>query len=243
MKPYSIIITTLVLAGGLMFQSCRKGSMWGIKGEGNNMTETRFLSGFSALDLSIDANISYTQDSVYRLEITGQKNILSVMETKVEGDELVIDFKRNVWSYNTVNIVVHSPNMDRMTLSGSGNIHVENTLSGNSLELHISGSGDISVPTVSLQSLTAKISGSGNIRINQGSCISETMRVSGAGSINTEFVTAETGDVKISGSGNVTINASKALYVDISGSGDVKYRGQPKISTNISGSGELISLD
>ena len=217
--------------------------MWGIKGEGNNMTESRQLSGFSALDLSVDANVSYTQDSVYRLEITAQQNILAVMDTKVEAGELVIGFKRNVWNYNTVNIIIHSPDMNRIKLSGSGNIQVENTLSANSLELDVSGSGNISVPTASLQSLTARISGSGNIRMNKGSCISETIRVSGAGSINTEFVNSENADVKISGSGNVTLSASKTLNVEISGSGDVKYRGQPKISTSISGSGNLIALD
>lgn len=243
MKLHSIIITTVALGGSLLFQSCRKGSMWGIKGEGESVTESRQISGFNALDLSIDANVSYTQDSVYRLEITGQKNILSVMDVKVEGGELIIDFKRNVWNYNTLGIIIHSPGMNRMIMSGSGNINVENTIQGNSLELHVSGSGDISIPTVSVQSLTARISGSGNIKIGQGSCVSETMNVSGAGNINTEFVAAEQGDIKISGSGNATINASKTLYVDISGSGNVKYRGQPKITTKMSGSGELIALD
>ncbi len=227
----------------LTLASCRKGSMWGVRGEGDNITENRTVSGISAINLSVDANITYVQDSVYSLEVSGQKNILAILDTRVEGGELRLDFKRNVWDHNRLNLIVHSPQMNKINISGSGNVEVSNRINGSHLDLQISGSGNITVPTVSLQSIDVKMSGSGSINVRSGVCSSEYFSISGSGEMNCEFVNATNATAKISGSGNIVLSASGTLNVDISGSGSVKYRGSPAVTSNISGSGKLIHLN
>jgi len=227
----------------LAFASCRKGSMWGIKGQGNNIAEVRDINGFSGINSSIDADISYINDSVYKVEVIAQKNILLVLETKIEGGDLCIDFKRNVCEHNKVSLIVHSPTLKRIKINGSGNMNVQNALTTSDLELKVSGSGNISVPTVSVQNLTARVSGSGWIKVNSGNVSNEHFSVSGSGSIKAEFVLGKTAEANISGSGDVYLSTSDRLSVNISGSGNVKYHGTPKIDLQISGSGKVINLD
>ncbi len=233
----------IIILAAIFSQSCHKGGMWGIRGKGVSETETRYVTGFNAIDLSIDGHVEYVQDSVYLLTVTGQENIRAILETKVEGGVLKLGYKRNVWSYNELHFVIHSPEMVKITMSGSGYVNVKNHINGTHLALNISGSGNITVPTVSLQNLTSKISGSGNIQVNGGSCTNQDINISGSGDINSEWVNTINGVTKVSGSGHIIINASQKLDVNISGSGNVKYKGNPTISKHISGSGRLIRID
>ncbi len=241
MKPLQFI--AIVILSGLLSVSCRKGSMWGIRGEGSNVVETRYAKDFNAINLSIDADISYAQDSLYKLEVIGQRNILVVLETKVEGNNLTVDFKRNVWDHNKIKLVIHSPNLNKVYINGSGNVDITSPITGASLELKIGGSGNISVPSVSVQNMSAKISGTGDIRINGGTCINEYLNVSGNGNITSDFLVAKHGDAKITGSGDISIHSTESLSVKISGNGNVKYKGAPTIYSDIDGNGKLIHID
>lgn len=233
----------LFITAGILLQSCEKGSMWGIRGEGENISEKRNVSGFNSLNLGLDANITYVQDSVYSVEVSGQKNILAVLNVKVEGGELKMDFKRNIWKHNTLGVVIHSPDLSRITLSGDGNINIKDKFVTSHLYLTLSGNGNITIPTLTVQSLHVALSGFGNVRIEEGACKSEDINVSGAGEIYTEFFVADNTTVNISGGTIVTVNTTSMLDVKISGNGEVRYRGNPVITSNISGSGNLLHID
>lgn len=234
----SLIIFTAILS-----QSCRKGSMWGIEGKGSSETQSRYVDKFNAIDLSIDADIEYIQDSTYQVTVSGQNNILAVLETKVEGGELQLNFRRNVWNHGALHFVIHSPEMVSMKISGSGDITVKNYLKGNNVALKISGSGNMYIPYVNIQNLDAKISGSGKVYVNSGTCTNQDLTISGSGTLDTKDVAGLTGIVKLSGSGDIAINAANTLNVSISGSGSVKYRGKPALTTSISGSGTLTHIE
>jgi hypothetical protein len=242
-KMRIINLAAVVIFLTIFSLSCTKRGTWGIKGQGSDLTELRSVTGFSGIKLCCDANIVYIVDSVYRVEVTGQKNVLAVLETSLQGSDLNIDFKRNVWSHNTINIVIHSPSINKMNVSGSGKISSQSTLNASAIELVISGSGNISIQTVSVQSLTSRLSGSGSIRINEGTTSNENFSIRGSGSIQTEFVKASTSLLNISGSGNMYVHVSDKINIDISGSGSVYYRGKPSINFNGSGSGKVIGLD
>src|SRR5688572_8136398 len=98
MKSIQVLLVAAVAT--VFLSSCYKRNGWGIRGKGETIKEVRDISGFSRIRLTADADVSYTQDSVYRVEVSAQSNILSITETRVEGDELVLGFKRNVWEHN-----------------------------------------------------------------------------------------------------------------------------------------------
>ena len=240
-KSFKLILCVSLI--GALTQSCNKGGPWGIRGTGTNVTETKDITGFDKLDLSIDADIFYTQDSIYKVEISAQQNILAVLKTEVNRSTLSFDYRRNVWDHNKVKITIHSPNLNELNISGSGDITVQNSLTAQTLDLNISGSGNVYLPSLTAQTLKATISGNGDVKISGGSLTSESFHVSGSGTIDAENIQTESCTLKVSGSGDITVNVTESLDVHISGSGDVRYRGKPSVTSDISGSGRLIHLD
>lgn len=225
----------------LLLPSCRKGFI-GITGKGNVTEENRSISGYQNIDLRCDATIEYIQDSVFSMVVSAQSNILDVINTTVEGETLVVDFRKNVWKHKPIHLVIHSPGLQSLLLSGSGNMNVNNNLTGNTLSLRISGSGNIRVASLNVQQLNANISGSGNISMSGGTASNENFTLSGSGNINAQEVSAVTNTSKISGSGDISVQASEALQLSISGSGNIRYKGTPVINSTISGSGKIIHI-
>jgi len=236
------IISTLTLVS-LFTSSCYKRRGWtAIQGRGDVVTEKRYLKNADRIQLSIDANVEYKQDSAYFLEVTAQPNILSVVRTDVHGTTLKISYSQEVWQHKQVTVVVHTPNMKGMNISGSGNISSDFEIKTSLLDLGIGGSGNISLGKVEAATLSAKISGSGNITLRDGSCDNQVMSISGSGNIRSAGCVTDSNNSTISGSGNIDINVIESLDVKISGSGDIRYRGIPAVSVDISGSGKLIHV-
>jgi hypothetical protein len=222
--------------------SCKKHLFNSIKGKGATVTETRDLSGFNKISLDIDADIYYTQDSVYYVEISAQQNVLNVITTEISSGELEIDSRKWIRKHNGIKIIVHSPNLYALDISGSGNIESAAVISTTTLELNISGSGNISLAAVNSAELEAKISGSGNISASGGAVTNQKATISGSGNIEMTGLSANHSDAKISGSGNISVWAIDQLKATISGSGDIRYTGNPAVNTTISGSGSVIHI-
>jgi hypothetical protein len=240
MKTVKLLIFVSILS--FVSQSCRKGGPWGIKGKGSNVTKEINVSDFDKIHVSIDADVYYTQDSIFKIEVTAQENILAVLETKVSNKSLKFDYRRNVWDHNQVKITVHAPTMNELSISGSGDITVQNPLTTKSLELSITGSGNINVPSLTATNLKAAISGNGDVVISGGKVSIQDLNISGFGKIDAEDLVAQISTAKISGSGDITIQVVESLKVTISGSGNISYRGNPSVDKNISGSGRLIQI-
>lgn len=232
----SVII--LLVALSLIYTSCEK-----IDGEGPVVTETRNVSNFKSISVSIPGTVNYKIDPVYKVEISAQQNILDVLQTSLVGDELVLKVKNGVSIKDHENIVVtiSAPYANSINLSGSAEFTVLGTLTATDCAVRISGSGNINIPQIAVSNkLNATISGSGDIHISAGTAKEEDLRISGSGNIDFANVAADKATTQISGSGDMWVNLSQQLNATISGSGSVHYRGQPLISTQISGSGKVV---
>lgn len=222
--------------------ACNKSIFGSIKGKGPNITEIRSITGFNKIRLDIDADITYVQDSNYFVEISAQENVLNVLTTEVSAGELNIEFSKWVRRHSNISIVVHCPDIQGMSISGSGNITATGTVNTNYMDLHISGSGNISLNSLTSNELEASISGSGNIQVNGGTVINQRATISGSGNMEMLGLTATNSNAKISGSGSITVKVIQQLDATISGSGDIRYSGNPIVNTHISGSGSVIHL-
>lgn len=226
----------------LSITACEKVLFGSVKGKGNNVTEIRPLTNFNKIKLSMDADITYVQDSVYYVEISAQSNVLEVLTTTISAGELKVDVKRWLRKHNLITLIIHSPEIKGLDISGSGNINVPGLIATNDMDLHISGSGNISLYSLQSPELDASISGSGNISIGNGMVSNEKVTISGSGDIDAIGLSANNSAAKISGSGNISVQVIQQLDATISGSGDIKYTGQPIVNTHISGSGSVIHL-
>jgi hypothetical protein len=238
MRRFTILILAAITS--LSIASCRK-----VIGEGPVVTETKNETGFNGVAISLPADVVYTQAPIYKVELQAQRNILDQIESPVVNGELRLRFKHNVRlrSYDRVIIHISCPDMNSLSLSGSGKIEVPGSITTTRMRIAVSGSGSIIIDSLKAsENIDAVLSGSGNITVRKGISEQGNVFVSGSGSVTMDGVVTKDIDATISGSGNVRVNAQETLTARISGSGNVFYRGTPVITSRTSGSGKVIRL-
>jgi len=233
MKHLTLAIATISI--GFLFTSCKKE----INGSGHFITQTRTISNFDEVSSSGDFTVILVEDSISRIELNGEDNILPEIETKVTDNELGIYFDNYNYDYDHagVTITVYNPSFKGIHLSGSGKISNDNILTSGNLDVDLSGSGEIDL-MVNNSLLTSNISGSGSIDL-QGETSHAIHTISGSGNLHAYNMVSADASTTISGSGTCRVNVLNKLDVIISGSGNVFYLGNPEISTSISGSGQV----
>lgn len=236
MKKCSILVGVLFT---LFFaSSCKKK----ITGDGPTVTQTRAVKDFTRVSLNIPATMYVTQDPGFELRIEAQQNILDIIETPVNGDELRIKFDngKRIGSHDKIIVRVSAPVYNSLHISGTGEISSSDLLQSGSLKLSLSGSGNFILAGVEVTDrLEAFISGSGNMQVNNGIADRGSLNISGSGNLEMLGVSFKTAETRISGSGNIKASVTDRLDAHISGSGSVFYKGSPAVNTQVSGSGSV----
>lgn len=237
MKHVLLLSLSLFLCAGLSAQS-----WWGSgeKGEGPVVSKTLNVDKFKGLTLGFSGDVYLTQGAQQSVKVEGQQNIIDLIDLTVSEGHWKIRFTKSVRDHAPLKLYITVPTVDKVHISGSGNILSENKFTGlGDLSLGISGSGDIKFDSES-NHMTSKISGSGDISL-KGKTNKLELQISGSGDIDAFDLSSKDCNVQISGSGNCEITAEENLDVRVSGSGDVYYKGRPRINSKISGSGDLVS--
>ncbi len=237
MKRYTNYCCYVILIGLIgFFSACKK-----VIGTGPTISEVRNIEGFDKVSLAIDASVKLTQDSIFKVEVVAQQNILNELVTKVSGSTLIIMYRPGTAVIGKdVLIHISMPTIQDLNVSGSGAIQVQNPIVTNNLDLHVSGSGKVEIPSVEAGQITAGISGSGEMSIQSGTATQVSSTISGSGDLDAINIQALHVNTQTSGSGTTKVYATQTLFAEISGSGNVYYRGNPSVDSKISGSGKLI---
>lgn len=236
MKRISIILLSILVLG---LTACEK-----VRGEGPMVTETRNVSNFSGIDLRCEADLYYRTAPDYSVELSGQQNVLDVLETYTSEGKLVIRYRGDVRvrSHDRLHIQIAGPAVNELRVRGSGEIMTSGPLTPSRIDMDVDGSGSIRVSELTANLIDAEVMGSGNIRVAGGSATEIKTLISGSGDIDLAAVPAREATTFTSGSGDTRLHVSDRLKSTISGSGDVFYRGNPTVETHISGSGRVIRL-
>jgi len=213
-----------------------------INGSGNVIKETIDIDDFDKIDLSTSANIILSQEDNTRLIAQMEDNLLNYMDFEVKDKELTIKHKNNTCFNNNkpVNLFISMKEVEKLLISGSGEITGNNQIASDELELKISGSGDIDVE-VDVLDLKSSILGSGDIEL-EGLAKRHDASIMGSGDIKAIQLETDKTDISITGSGNSEIDADE-LDITIAGSGDVSYKGNPELSSSVYGSGKINKYD
>lgn len=212
-----------------------------IEGNGISRTETRQASNFSQIASNGDFNVTVLPGDEYSVEVTAESNLLSYIETDVVGSTLKIRTRGmyNLRDHRSIEVVVITPVLEGLSLSGSGNIKTGQFISSEPVfNIGISGSGDIDTE-ISADKVKANVSGSGTVFV-QGDALETNFVISGSGKIKAYDLIQKYCVATISGSGDMFVNASNTIEANISGSGRVFYINHPAIHTSISGSGKVV---
>jgi hypothetical protein len=214
---------TLIAVTTLFATSCRKGAL---RGHGNIESETRDLNSFSTIVASGSTDIEVYPSSENKVIVTGYANLVPVYGTEVRGNTLYLDFEPEYWNVmnNNIKVTLYTTDMNKVRLSGSGKVHIYEGLAANTMEIDISGSGDVTVDDNEFETFDCKVSGSGTI--------------------NARYAICDEVYANISGSGDLDITVNELLEAKISGSGSIDYWGTPEVvNTDISGSGKVTKKD
>lgn len=200
------------------------------------------LPVFSGIDFAGGADITMTKGSESRVQITGETNIIDLFTFRVSGSDLVIESRECYSATEPINILLTTPALNRILHAGSGNLFSSDRFSGNTLELALSGSGNISLRHRTLETATIDLAGSGNIAL-QGEAQQAVFSIEGSGNIEAFGYSLRQGEVVIRGSGNCSVSVEETLSILIEGSGNVFFKGNPAITTTIRGSGDVIDAN
>ncbi len=218
---------------------------WGVKsvkGSGVVKTESRSVSGFSEVSVSIPAVVEIIQGNGESVTVEGDDNIVPLVETVVESGKLKIRFAEKKISVTTklLKVVVNAKTVEGLSVAGSGDIRAAKLQSAK-LKVSIAGSGDVNIVSLDADTVKASIAGSGNFTAGGKAKTVETS-ISGSGDLKIGKLESDSVRVSIAGSGDATVWAKEALKVSVAGSGDVKYYGDAKVSQSVAGSGSVRRL-
>ena len=220
MKYLRLIILTIITFAFLscdLFEDC-------IDGKGTIISKSLNLSNFEGIDFAIAGDVIISQGNVQQV-VARDHNILNDLKKKiVTGNIWVIEFEKECYNKYELTIHITVPNINDISLSGSGAIIVNDFANQNDLSLNISGSGDVEINSFSgSDKFTVDISGSGNVTANDNTLDLSILDINISGSGKYDGFPIKTNDcnISISGSGNCYVNVIERLDVNISGSGNI----------------------
>lgn len=180
---------TLVLTLALIaFTSCN--AQWGkgktIKGNGNITTITRTTSDYDAIRLAGWMEFELVEGEEGTITIEGEENLLDYILTEVEGHGLIVKTENNInlkpSGNKTIKITIPFKDIDKVSLSGSGDVTSNATIVSKNFEAKVSGSGDVTL-NVNSTNVDASVTGSGDIEY-KGSPSKVDKKVTGSGDIS-----------------------------------------------------------
>jgi hypothetical protein len=193
------------------------GGVFGVRGSGNVITESRDVSGFNQIAVLGSGNVVVDVNGSESLTVEAEDNIMPLLKTEVRNGRLELSVESSISPTVEVKYTITAATLDGLSISGSGNVAATG-IDAEAFDVEIRGSGKVE-PVGTAETLTLGISGSG--------------RYAGEGLI------ASVGTVRVSGSGDAVVHVTDDLDAEVAGSGSVKYIGEPSLTTSISGSGDI----
>ena len=219
--------------------SCRSPRSRRLHRIGVPKTETRDAKGFHAIALAIPASVEIREGASEGVSITGDDNVVPLIETKVANGVLEIRWVDRGADVRPgkLDIVVDARTIDAITIGGTGRIHAA-SLSARSPNATIGGSGQIAVDNLDADALKATIGGSGQLLV-AGRADKLEAAIAGSGRLSAEKLQTRNAQLALQGSPEATVRVKDALSVTVAGSGTVDYYGKPKVTQTIMGSGTI----
>lgn len=241
MKKGNILLFLAILFVSINLSCTESG---GFSGNGNVKSETRNVSDFNELKSTGSIDIKIIAGNKFELKVEDDENLLPHLITEVKDGSLNIYYNSNFsFGESHGKVTVEVPTLNKISISGSGDIKMEGTLKNDKeIIFASSGSGDIE-GNVDAPSVILNTSGSGDIDL-EGKSQNLNCKTAGSGDVKCRNLKSENVTVTVAGSSDVSVYASVSLKVDVAGSGDVVYAGNPTSpSINILGSGTVKKAD
>jgi hypothetical protein len=204
--------------------------------------QMRSVSGFSGVANDGSFAVHVKIDGTESLKIVGADAATAdKIESVVMGGNLELRWRRGTESHNysgSIDVYVTAKSLSSLNCTGSGSLDVEGVVSGDHVDVYLTGSGSIT-SAVNATSLGITVSGPGAVRL-KGKADQTIIKVTGSGKISADGLATDVADVSVAGSGDTYITVNKTISANIVGSGSVHYSGNGTIgSVRTVGSGRI----
>jgi len=203
-------------------------------------TETRSVIGFDEVVSTVSAEVSIEQGPRESLTLEAEPAVLRKITTEVHGRRLLIGLapgKVETQQPIRVKLGVQSLRAFESRAIGATSI---GPLRSDALALVLAGSGSIRVERLeSARTLDVRITGSGDVAVGGGRVTAQQLDIAGIGTYSAPRLASERAAVAIDGNGEAQLAASTMLAVRIGGIGHVRYHGDPAVTRSIRGIGSV----
>jgi hypothetical protein len=234
-------LATLVAAAVLAtpFAASAHGWSWGTgtSGDGKKVTLQRVVGEFKAVRLEGSLDVRVKVGPPTAVAVTIDENLQPMVETRLEGDTLVIDTTGSMHCSGVSRVELSTPTLRAFAIEGSGDVSIDG--GQGDLKLSVAGSGDLSWRGAAAR-LGVEIAGSGDVKL-AGSAEEARLEVAGSGDIRARPLTARSAEIDVAGSGDVEVTLDGGtLRAQVAGSGDIHWYGKAQVErVSVSGSGEI----
>lgn len=216
MKHFIAIVLGLIIIINL--SACKKDRL---TANGNIISETRSLGQFTGVSSSGATPVEIKYGTEYSIVIKGSSNIVPHYITRVVNNILYIGFENANVRRDDIEVVLTMPTIRKIELSGSTKAAIKDTFPNvANFEVSISGSGNVKLENpMQAENVDVEISGSGEVDFEKMNTKKAEVDISGSG--NVKIQVEDRLKAKISGSGKVYYRGNPVIQQDISGSGKV----------------------
>ncbi len=222
--------TTRVFLGALLLMGCP-----GVVGSGRPATETRTIGAFRTLRVENGFRVTVTKGE-RALSVTADDNVISLVETVVEGERLVLRLKQGTTLSSTAGVTAALTTDVLEGVEASGGARVTGPVSAvATFPLEASGGAEVNLTGLQSSLVTVEVSGGGTATL-AGTTTEARLQAGGGATVVTRDLAATKVTVEVSGGSEARVSASNEVSGTASGGSTVVVSGNPAtVSVSTSG--------
>ena len=228
----------------LVLSSCHYIGGKRIRGNGNNVTQSRNAGKFNSIDVSGAIDVIVKQDSTQSVKVETDENLQEYVEVYESNGVLVIspEDNFNLDPTHKIKVYVTAPSFRMIDVSGASSIVSDNKLvSGESVDIDLSGASEAKI-AIKAPRINAEVTGASTVKLSGETKDLNLVGSGASGAKCFELMTQNT-TVDMSGASSAEVFASVKLDAQASGASGVKYKGNPSITQDINGASSINKVE
>lgn len=203
-------------------------------------TETRSVADFDQVVFAVAGEVSVEQGPRETLTLDAEPAVLRKITTEVHDRRLLIGLAPGrIETQQPIRMKLGVRMLRSFESRTAGAIHI-GPLRGDALTLVLAGGGSIRLDRLDdARSLEVRITGAGDVAVGGGKVTAQQLAITGMGTYSAPQLASEGAEVAIDGNGEAQLAASHTLAVRIGGVGHVRYHGDPAVTRSIRGIGSI----
>ena len=225
-------------------------SLWGcqngcLKGEGKTTEQRRSIEPFTGIKVYGWTHVVLVKGSTPEVVVSAGENLIANVAMEVDQETGFLSIRNNNkchWSRagGEPTVTVKYQTISQIEQWGFGNITSVDTLTGNSLNVRISGNGDVNL-LVNVDNFSCSMLELGDLTVagrgQRSNLFSHNVGFFKGRNFVTSHCTARTRD-----EGEFEVHVSDSLFATVESTGNIKYFGNPAfVKSNITGLGKVVA--